>query len=1258
VKFIKQIEAELKSCGQSPFQDLVNHLLYVKGNKFVGAPGSVVAKEKTSKGAPDSFFVKDGKYIFVECTTQERLGKSKSFYEKLQKDIVHCFDKEKTGIDAADIERVILACNEKINPEEYDSLLKEIRNKNNEATLEVYNIQNLPFEIYDYPGLAEQYLGVVIVKGEIFSLSDFLQKTAKGIQPALTNEFVGRSDEMEESLKLLENSNVLLLSGPAGVGKSKLAVTILEEVSKLGYIPIVIQSSVVPLWDDFTNLFQNQKDYVILFDDANKSVPNLSYLLDFILKQRPTRFKLVITSRDYVKRQVTEKLSNISYNEVVIDRLKDEQIEQVILKALVNLKHYPDIRKKIVDLAKGNARLALMATYSVVPEAETNYLSSPVLLYEKYFEKVAEEINAFTKPIALQAIAIVSFFGILDRYSKKLPELLRVHFKVDWDELWEAILELHTQEILDVYENEIVKVSDQVLATYAFYKCFVDPKTSKLNYAKWIETFLPDYSTRIKTTLVDINNTFSYHLIRDLVLPHLQTIVAGINDKDTLYKFYELFWFYKGYDTLYFIKSWNESVPYSENEEPLKFQAENDKYSKPGKYLELIVNFFDHPNELLTPAIGLAIDLGARQPAYLPAIVKFMSGRFEYTYEDVYQGYERQNVFLEVLLTETRSDIHIKIANYIFLNTIKKLLGWHFTHQTSRGIQFTITNFDLVYSPKLTALRRKMLSGFTTLFDDHPILSAEILHKINFPGAKIDPRVTAEELTCYDLLIRRRLSADQFTHCKFVKKLAESFTEQATAYPEGWDVFINSELMQLSAFLNAELTSRGRKAWQEREQEKRKAFQEFVADKEWPEIEAFLYKVNSFYQQQEANAKWFTDQSISDILIAIAKKDKGLISQTLRLFFSGRLTIPFSANILYFMLNESILSGNVLLKIIREFEFKGKSFWITILLTALPDKQIDDEMLQLLMGVVSETDAALPIHSVLDYQKYDMAFLKYRDKHAEANLEGHNVISWITERLLEKIDRVQVSFGHEFCRQCAPFLKAHLHLLKKAYYYLKEEDSHFDHDGEELNAILAIDRYFFVEYLELKTADPDIFSFTLENFKLAGLWAFPDYDEILNQALKIMVKNVPVFSNSDHIACSLFTFEEPDQIPYEKVNGFILKYIADNCLDAEAMHMMMNVALHQFRSQYVSFLKEVLSRNKSLDFLKGLQFDPGGVYSGSRVPRIQHEIDLVKEIVAMVRRLPGVLDFCGHINYLEQNIGWLKKDIEREQRRDFEDMYE
>ena len=81
---------------------MMNHLLYLEGYKFLGSLGSVIGKNKTSKGSPDSFFEDGDNYIFCELTTQERLSTGETFLKKLKKDIDHCFD-VKSGATVATI---------------------------------------------------------------------------------------------------------------------------------------------------------------------------------------------------------------------------------------------------------------------------------------------------------------------------------------------------------------------------------------------------------------------------------------------------------------------------------------------------------------------------------------------------------------------------------------------------------------------------------------------------------------------------------------------------------------------------------------------------------------------------------------------------------------------------------------------------------------------------------------------------------------------------------------------------------------------------------------------------------------------------------------------------------------------------------------------------------------------------------------------------------------------------------------------------
>lgn len=1253
MNFIKQIEVALIAINQARFQDLINHLLHIQGNTFIGAPGSVIAKEKTSKGAPDSFFVKGDKYVFVECTTKDKLDGAKTFIDKLEKDIEHCFDEEKTGIKNEDVEKVILACTSKIDANEHYRLKKKVKHYNVDAELEVLDIQNLPLYIYDFPGLSEQYLGVKIIKGEIYNLPDFLVKTTKGLQPSLINDFIAREDELKESLEHLKNVDILLLSGSAGVGKSKLAVKILED-SREDYIPIVIQSSAVPLWDDFVHLFQNGKDYIILFDDANKSVQNLVYLLNFIQKPKTNKLKVVITVRDYVKHQVYQELKNFKYKEVIIETLKDEDIEKIIIKVLPNLHHHYDIRKKIIELSKGNARVALMATYSVTPDSEINYLSSPVLLYERYFEKVADEIEAFTRPIIFKTLAIVSFFGALDRNNEELKTVLKNNFEIDWDELWVTILELHRHEILDVYSNEIVKVSDQVLGTYAFYKCFIDSDSASIIYSDWISTFIEKCPSRITTTLVDVNNTFGYFHIKDFVMPHLQSVVSGDETNEKYYSFYTLFWFYKGYDTLIYLKKWIDGLTTESKNGEIKFSYVHNDHTKASKYFDLLINFWNHPNELLKPAIELSIDLVAKQPNRLPEFLKFIHDYFSYKVEDLHNEYQRQNIFLEILSTENRSPLHKEIANGTFLHIGETLLGWHFSEFGSKGIAIRIVNFDLNYSPQLLALRAKIFDGLYSLFEQNHEQSEKILNKIVLPGGKIDQQIYTDELLIYEKIISEKLSPDQYSHCKFVSRLAKKISSLGNAIPDNWNYFLDSEIIKLSKLLKTDfLEDRNGKSWEEREREKRLKIQDYIKSKSWKEIESLLHSIDTLFIQQQGREIWEIEGGISEIYIGIASKGKTEIKKTLKLTFNNEFSFRFQPRIIYFIINNHILSGEELLALINKTNFRDKISCTITLLECLPENQISLKFLELLIQTFKNNNH-IYIHRLTDYLKFDSEFNNYKALSSESGIEKHNIISYLTEIMLNKPITQRYDLGHHFCGDCASYFTNHMHLLKRAFISLKKSDSHFDYDGKEFEAVLNLDSNFFIEYLEQKVVDMDYLSFRFEHFKLDCIWSLHDYKEIVDKALDIIITKAPIFSSWKHPSTVLFTFKEKNDETTEKVQKYITDFINVHSKNRQRTMMIMSIILYRFHDKFISYLKQFLLLNKDIEIFKHIWLKTSGVTTGSRVPYIQKEIDFCGEIVSMVKALPNILDYIDHIKYLEKKIIWLKKDIENEQKRDFQ----
>lgn len=1258
---ITQIENALKAINQASFQTLINHLLYLQGKKFVGAPGAVAGKEKTSKGTPDSFFVDDDKYTFVECTTKERIGESKSFFEKLSKDVDHCFKEGITKIRKKKIEKVILACNEKISAKEYNLLNTKVKSYNSDAKLDVLNIQNLPLLIYDIPKLAEEYLNIQIVKGDIYTLEQFLSKTEKGLQPSLTNEFIGREDELKNSIEALKKYDILLLSGGAGVGKSKLAVKILEELSKDNYVTIVIQSSGVSLWDDYQHLFLPGKQHIILFDDANKSINNLSYLLSKINASQTYSAKVIITSRDYVKKQVSITLENYSYKELNIPEFKDEEIGKIIVTALPNLQYHSDIKRKIVDLAKGNARVALMATYSVTPDSETNYLSSPVLLYEKYFKKISEEIGIFNDPIILKSLAIVSFFGVLDRSNEDLKTTLAIKFGIDWNDLWSAIMELHTNEILDVYADEIVKVSDQVLATYAFYKCFIDNKSAVINYAEWIATFIEKFSTRIRSTLVDVNNTFVYYHVRDLVLPHLNKVIERIKSEEEVYAFYNLFWFYKGRDCLLYLKKWIEKLPQEQHPEILQFSYVHNDHTKATKHFELLNDFWNHPNELLKPSLELTLSLLDKQPSRLPEILKFIDEDFKYKLDDIENKedkYLRQNILLDVLLDDKLSGNKKSFANGIFLNVSEALLGWHYTEfRSAKGAAFNICNFDLYKSDELIKLRERILNQVYRLFELENGQLLKILHKIIYPGGDIDKSIYEDELAIYQKLISEKLDNRQYAHCKFVSVLAKHLTKAGLAYPKSWNVFIESDIRKLSKFLKPGWEYRDGNSIEEFEKEKRQEFEDFVNTNDWQSLENFLLKIDVLYKQQNENNGWHIESAVTDIYVAIARKDKSEFENALRLFFNGKVFFPLRTMVINVVLLENIMTGTELLAIMNNYKFQAKPFWESVLLAMLPEEQVNESFLTLLIDTFQKPDEFIYIHRMIDYLKYESVFDRYKKGNSE--LENHNIITYLTCIMLTKPRKTKRDFGFHFCVDCASYFAEHFGLLQDAYWAQYEQDSNFDYNGKEIKAILDLDKNFIIE--NLKNGNIGLgysAKVRLKKVATSTLWEYDDYEELIEGLfLTALEKEQFSFIIEDDIY-SLFSFRDPNKEKVESAKSLIIKLTRKHGSNEKIVLMLIEVVYLNYYNWFFEYFREFLLINKDSTLTKKISFGRSESWTGSRVPVIQKKIEFYQDVIKMINSLPDILDYSEHIDFFEQKIYWKKKEIEDEQRRDFlEEFY-
>lgn len=217
---LNQIQNELKQINAAKFQELCDSYLYRKGYSNIEPFGSMIGKEKTVKGTPDSYLrLPNGNYIFIEYTTNKN-----NLFNKLTGDLDACFDEKKAGISPDKIEKIIVCHNSKLSPEEEQQLAEKCAPYN--CSFEQIGIGTLSLALsQDYQVIAKDFLGIEIDTRQILTVHEFIDKYQKNaFATRLEIAFHFREEELKTVARALENQDLVILVGRAGVGKSRLAI--------------------------------------------------------------------------------------------------------------------------------------------------------------------------------------------------------------------------------------------------------------------------------------------------------------------------------------------------------------------------------------------------------------------------------------------------------------------------------------------------------------------------------------------------------------------------------------------------------------------------------------------------------------------------------------------------------------------------------------------------------------------------------------------------------------------------------------------------------------------------------------------------------------------------------------------------------------------------------------------------------------------------------------------------------------------------
>lgn len=514
------------------------------------------------------------------------------------------------------------------------------------------------------------------------------------------------------------------------------------------------------------------------------------------------------------------------------------------------------------------------------------------------------------------------------------------------------------------------------------------------------------------------------------------------------------------------------------------------------------------------------------------------------------------------------------------------------------GHEFTYYNFNLYKSEGLSYLRTRILGQLYDLFETENKQCAKVLMKIVHPGGDIDKSLYAEELPIYEKIISDKLDHRQSSHCKFIVLLSEHLQKTATAIPESWNDFINSDIQKLSDLLKPDWKDRKGKSLEERQKERLNKISDVVNGSDWPDLEQLLLNVNSLYNQEQRNSVGYIQASATNIYIAIARKDKAQFENALRLHFSGKVYFPLSSLVFHIQLQEEIITAEELFSVLDSYAFEDIFFWESVLVTSLPEQQINEHFLKLLLALFGDGNKSVNVHHMQDYLKYWTAFENYKAKDLE--LGNHNIITYLTSLILTRKNRTSDPFGYDFFSECAPYFSNHTELLKSAYWAQHEIDPNFDYVDKELKAMLDLDRNFIHESFTSGAIGVGYSAkIDLSNVNTSLLWEYPEYEDLVENLLFDVVEKERFSSTYEQAIFNLFSLKNADETSMKKAKSLIIKLTQKYTQNDKVLLILIEMVYNNYYDWIIPYYREFLLLRKDIEITKNISFGRAFHTSGS-----------------------------------------------------------
>ena len=1247
---LTDIKNRIDQMDGGAFQNLCDAYLSYKGYKNVYSLGMRTGTDKTAKGNPDTYFLTaENKYVFVMYTTQKT-----DFLKKAIEDIDKCFDSQKTGVSAEDIVEIIY-CHTygRLGPGD-DQYLRQHCEEHG-AVLTLIGLDQLGNDIFrECPILARDFLGISIDSGQILPMDMFVAKhDANRMSAPLGTEFLFREKELEKAKTALRDNDVLLIAGPAGVGKTRFALELCRQLAvENGYTVFVIKNNNLQLYEDLVSAVEEGKDYLVLVDDANE-LSGLNHVLEYLPKAAiGSRHisKLILTVRDYARKQVMQSVMEVIQPETIkISTFSDDDICK-LMEMCYGITN-PIYTNRIVAIAEGNARLAMLAGKLAADSESLATIQDASDLYHNYYSK---QLNALIKSdTGVKSAGIIAFIQAIHlKYLEKLAPIFEAVGISSSDFISDMKL-LHRAEIVDLCNDEAARISDQSFSNFLIKYVFIEEKIVPLS--TMIETCFQINQKRTIEACNILLNVFLDPSVREYVKFQIDIVWDKLEgDVEKFLPFFKAFHMMRPTETLLMMKEYIEQQPYHPFDVTiLPNENERQDISVSDDILETLSNFEKYPE--LPAALDLLLLYYKRRPDLFKQFYNIYTQRFGINLYSIQSEYFAQKAVVKNLceaVNATPEDMNlltlfVRVAGHFLELDVSK---------TEAGRHNTLSFYMLSLPPNQSVLdyRKMLLSQLYQIYQqknmqveiEHILYKYGMLHYHSDTTMNVVRSEFDEVLKFFSLFQTKNLF-----HCviaEHIKQIAEHINY--------------TSLDILVPFLNSK---------------KYKVYSALAPNRN----EYYLNDYEQIIQRHKNRVckllKGYTPQDI-DYLIQVCLEsshtfgnNESELSAGLGYVFE---TLQDQQQLYLYLVNAymradtpyKIDAGQIIerlfeirpvlevKKIITKYRYNQQNVWLWLFFSLMPEQQVTArlaaDLLQYLDTPAVELKTA-PYRRIDSLRKYEIVEPKIIFKALRIIANRYEKSPFIFSLYVYRI------LNHSNPLEAGEILQAfssELSLLEEIYLKGISYSKHQDFNGALLHAIISVDSSFLYRYLDqLLTTQGGYFGVYdhYDTTRLMKIWDTEQYIDLADDVFDYCYskrKELIYWQYWSPVKMMLHheTFH-PEIIV--KQDLWIKHLIEKYSHDGEQINHLFAAIEELPCERRKKAVEKFLSLNADPDVFERLPLessDLGGI--GSMIPYIQKRIEYLRSLLPLV----SGIKYLKQKQYIEKKIADWKEEIHSEEIRE------